>query len=121
MLQGSVIDEHTLNKTFRLLANEQRRYVLYYLHGLDGSAEIDEIATQVAAWQREKSLDDVTDDEREQILIRLRNVDMPKLADAGVVEYDSRTGMARFREPGKLFGLFLLLAARIERPFGNDS
>ncbi|WP_458190374.1 DUF7344 domain-containing protein [Haladaptatus sp. NG-WS-4] len=120
MLQGAVNDDQSLNRIFRLLANEQRRLVLYYLHELDGPAEIGDIATQVVAWKTGKPCEDVTDDERDQTLIRLRNVDLPKLADAGVVEYDSRTNVARFREPGKLFGLFLLLAARIERPFGSE-
>ncbi|WP_227375458.1 DUF7344 domain-containing protein [Haladaptatus halobius] len=120
MLQGSVTDERSLNKIFRLLASEQRRYVLYYLHELDGSADLDDIATQVAAWQREKPSEEVTDDERERTLIRLQNVDLPKLADGGVVEYDSRTGMARFREPGRLLGLFLLFAAKVERPVRNE-
>lgn len=120
MLQGTVTDERSLNKIFRLLADEQRRYVLYYLHELDGSAELDEIAVQITAWRHDKPVSDVADDECERTVARLRNIDVPKLADAGVVEYDSRTEMARFREPGKLFGLFLLLAARIERPLTNE-
>ncbi|WP_266075037.1 DUF7344 domain-containing protein [Haladaptatus caseinilyticus] len=120
MVQGTITDERSLNKIFRLLADEQRRYVLYYLHELEGSAELEDIAVQVSAWQGEKPISDVTDDECQLTATRLRNIDLPRLADVGVVEYDSRTEMARFREPGKLLGLFLLLAARIERPLINE-
>ncbi|SIQ73602.1 hypothetical protein SAMN05421858_0235 [Haladaptatus litoreus] len=121
MLQGTVADERSLNRIFRLLANEQRRYVLYYLHEADTATELEDIALQITAWRGEKSTADVTETELEQTMARLRNVDLPKLADSGVVEYDSRTEMARFREPGRLFGLFLLLAARVERPLSKNS
>ncbi|WP_049971699.1 DUF7344 domain-containing protein [Haladaptatus cibarius] len=121
MSQGTVADEGSLNKIFQLLANEQRRYVLYYLHEVDAATELEDVALQITAWRREKSTEDVTETELEQTVARLRNVDLPKLANAGVVEYDSRTEMARFREPGRLFGLFLLLAARVERPLSKNS
>ncbi|WP_227773838.1 DUF7344 domain-containing protein [Haladaptatus pallidirubidus] len=121
MSQGTVADEGSLNKIFRLMANEQRRYVLYYLHEVDTATELENIALQITAWRREKPTDDVTEMELEQTMARLRNVDLPKLANAGVVEYDSRTEMARFREPSRLFGLFLLLAARVERPLSENS
>ncbi len=117
----TVADERSLNHVFRLLANEQRRYVLYYLHELDDSADLETIALQVTAWQHEKPLSEVSDEELHRAMVRLRNIDLPKLSEAGIVEYDPRTEMARFREPGKLFGLFLLLAARIEQPLGAQS
>lgn len=68
---------------FGLLANDRRRYALHYLSNTVGPVALYDLAEQIAAREN-----DPTYDRYEQILISLSHVHLPKLADAGVVEYD---------------------------------
>lgn len=68
----------------RLLASERRRVTLAVLESVTGQLSLDRLATAVAASQ---SGDDETTDV-EEVRITLHHVHLPKLAAAGVVEYD---------------------------------
>lgn len=110
----------SLNRIFHVLTSERRRYVLYHLREQPGAVELDDLAVAVVARIENESPDAVTDEEIDRMVVRLRNAELPKLADVGIVEYDDRSGMVRFRDPGRLLGAFLLLAARVERPLATD-
>lgn len=72
--------------TFSLLADGQRRRVLAYLSEMQGeTADVGDLAEHVA--------DEV---DRRRALTALYHVHLPKLADAGVVEYDRRSETVRY-------------------------
>jgi hypothetical protein len=80
------------SETFALLASRRRRYVLYYLaNTADGTATLDELADTIEAWEEETA----PEDHRDGILGSLYHIDVPKLADHGVVEYDPRSRTVR--------------------------
>lgn len=84
----------SLDATLELLANHDRRRVLGYLmDDSDGTATVEELVDHVAEKRAERT-DDALD--TDQIETRLHHVHIPKLADAGVVEYDHRSGEVRY-------------------------
>jgi hypothetical protein len=76
-----------LDGVFEALDHPRRRYLLYTL--INGSSEesLAELATTIAAWEREKPEAAVTDDERTDVQLTLYHSHVPKLANLGVLEY----------------------------------
>lgn len=76
---------------FEVLSSPRRRYVLYALSER-GDATVNEVATQVAAWEDGISTDAVTSEQRKRVYVSLYQTHVPALAEAGVVEHDGETG-----------------------------
>lgn len=75
---------------FKILSNDRRRHVLHYLENRpDDTAKLGDIARQIAAWENEIPLADVSSTERKRVYIALHQTHLPKMAESGVVEYDS--------------------------------
>ncbi|WP_276252679.1 DUF7344 domain-containing protein [Halomontanus rarus] len=70
-----------------LLRARQRRYLLTQLCERD-RLTIDQLARRLAALER----DTVSEDARDRVVVALVHNHLPRLADYGVVEYDSRNG-----------------------------
>lgn len=88
----------SLDVVFDVLANQRRRFVLYHLHdSTDGIATIDEIAAYVASLEES---DAEPAEHRLHVVTSLQHMHLPKLEDAGVVEYDQRSETVRYwRQP----------------------
>ncbi len=76
---------------YRLLGESRRRYLLYQLLD-EPCVTIDDLATQIVAWERGQSTDAVDEETHQRVCISLVHVHLPMLADHGVVEYDLRSG-----------------------------
>lgn len=68
---------------FSLLADAQRRYTMHYLAGKVGAVAIGDVAEQIALREG-----DLSRDRFERIVTGLYHVHLPKLRDAGVVDFD---------------------------------
>jgi DNA-binding transcriptional ArsR family regulator len=77
---------------FEMLHSPRRRQVLAYLSDRDGPVDLDDVILQVAAWENDTSVDAVSESERKRIYVSLYQTHMPKLDDAGLVEYDDEEG-----------------------------
>ncbi|MFB6103926.1 MAG: hypothetical protein ABEJ57_02410 [Halobacteriaceae archaeon] len=74
---------------FHVLRNRRRRYALHYLKRREeAAAEIGEIADQVAAWENEISVPEVTSTQRKRVYNALQQTHLPELDDTGFVEYE---------------------------------
>lgn len=71
-----------------LLSHRRRRYALYYLVGCDYAASVDELVEQVAVWETETCAPDVPDEVYERVHTDMYHVHLPKLAEAGAIDYD---------------------------------
>lgn len=78
---------------FDLLSSPRRRFVLYYLNQVDGEVEIGELADEVAAWENDTDVDDLTSQQRKRVYVSLYQTHVPKMEDAGIIEYDSDRGV----------------------------
>lgn len=87
-----------LNVVYTVLANRRRRYVLYHLNDLpSGSATVDELVELVAAWEEMTRAEaEIPVDHRAAIETALLTNHLPAIDDAGLVEYDERSGAVKF-------------------------
>ncbi|WP_435335636.1 DUF7344 domain-containing protein [Haloarchaeobius sp. TZWWS8] len=98
----------TNEELFEVLSNQRRRQALYYLlQRRDGGTTKRELSRQLAAWETQQSPEMVSSEERKRVYIALHQTHLPKLEDAGLVEYDSSTGAIELTDAcDDLDGLF---------------
>lgn len=98
---GRAVTTPSFDTLFDLLAERRRRYALYALLGTeDGLADVETLADEVAMWEARTGDEKLTKSHREAVAEDLRENHLPKLAEADIVEYDSRSDVARYwRQP----------------------
>lgn len=94
MVDGPVGDDkpERVDTLHHILAGEYRRAVLQYLVSTeDGVASIESLIDHIV---EEENLAD----SREDVALRFHHVTLPKLAHAGLIEYDQRSATVRYRD-----------------------
>ncbi|MFC7214719.1 hypothetical protein ACFQO4_11605 [Saliphagus sp. GCM10025334] len=86
------------DELFHLLQNERRRLVLEYLRDTEGSVRMRDVAEQVAAWEHETTVDQLTSAQRQRVYIPLYQSHLSKLDEAGIISYQKNRGVVE-REP----------------------
>jgi hypothetical protein len=103
-------DPTTIDRVCSALASKSRRAVLAYFDAsATQTASLDEVAEYVAA--RQSASDTRTP---EQVQVRLHHVGLPKLDDAGLIDYDARTATVRYREQSTVEEWDALVAEALE-------
>lgn len=77
---------------FHILSNSRRRDALRYLTGYDGPVSMGDLATQVAAWEHNTTVEWLTSQERKPVYIALYQNHLPKLSEHGLIEYNRPRG-----------------------------
>ncbi len=103
---------------FDLLSSPRRRFTLYYLHEEARTIELGELTEQVAAWEYDKPVEELTSQERKRVYVSLYQTHLPKLADAGIIEYDADSGQITLTDHIDEFGPYLGWSRR-ELPWGR--
>jgi hypothetical protein len=105
--------DRSLAVVFEMLRSERRRNVLYVLYQRAGPVQVSALADEVAT--REGA-------EFARVATALRHVHLPKLDDAGVVEFEAETGTVRLSDDSDRFRHYLTSAAADEgRPLRRAS
>ncbi len=78
---------------FEVLRNQRRRYALHVLKRDGREVELGTLAQQVAAWEYETSLEDVTPAQRKRVYTTLQQTHLPKMDEAGILSFDSDAGV----------------------------
>jgi hypothetical protein len=65
------------------------------------------LASQVAAWEYDTDVDDLTEQERKRVYVSLYQTHIPHLHDAGVVEYDKDSGEVALKPDAKAVDNYL--------------
>ncbi|MFC4544559.1 hypothetical protein ACFO5R_21740 [Halosolutus amylolyticus] len=86
------------DEIFHLLQNERRRMVLRYLRGTDGPVRMRDVAEQVAAWEHDTTVEELTSTQRQRVYIPLYQSHLTKLDEAGVIDYQQNRGIVE-RKP----------------------
>lgn len=91
----SPADEPAFSKDeiFHLLQNERRRMVLRYLRGTEGPVRMRDIAEQVAAWEHDTTVQELTSTQRQRVYIPLYQSHLSKLDKAGIIDYQQNRGI----------------------------
>lgn len=80
-------------QVFDILSNRRRRHTLHYLRQHDRPVELRELSTQLTAWENGTTLEEVTHDERKRLYTALRQIHLPKMDNAGVLDFDAARGV----------------------------
>lgn len=86
---ASSIDELDAEERHYLLSSPARRAVLLVLAGRTSSMHLTDLASEVSRIQRDGSVDCDVDADTGDLEIVLHHNHLPRLADAGLIEYDA--------------------------------
>jgi hypothetical protein len=82
----------TTDDIFGTLSNQRRRCAIHYLKGADGPVSVRELSEQIAAWENDLPLEEVTPKERKRVYTALHQTHLPMMDRLGVVDYDPDRG-----------------------------
>lgn len=88
------------DRLFDILSERRRRSVLLHLQK-NGEMTTDSLAAMVAADEEDATADTVAEDAVDSVRIELFHRHLPKLDDAGFVEYDAEAGVVSLSEVGE--------------------
>ncbi|QCC52640.1 DUF7344 domain-containing protein [Halapricum salinum] len=91
-------EELTVDVIFEALKNERRRRVIKYLEAQDGRTELSDVAERIAAEENDKSIQEITYDERKRVYVALYQCHLPKLDDMGIISFNKSRGVMELRE-----------------------
>jgi len=87
--------ELPLDVVFDMLKNERRRKVLEYIRTEEGPFTLSELAEHIAALENDKDVAALNSTERKRVYVGLYQCHFPRMADAGVIEFDRNRGTLR--------------------------
>lgn len=102
---------------FEILSNTRRRMLLYYLRQHDGSATVRELAEQIAALENDVAVEDLGRQQRKRVYVSLYQTHVPKLEEAGIIEYDDAEGEVRLTNRAGEFDSYLSSTEEAEYPW----
>lgn len=100
---------------FEILSNTRRRMVLYYLRWYGGSVSVRELVGEIAALQNGVAVEDLTQQQRKRVYVSLYQTHLPKLEEAGLIEYDDEEGEVRLTDHAGDIDTYLTPATKSER------
>lgn len=95
------------SQVFDAAKNLRRRYALYHLKREGGSVELGELAEQVAAWENDTTVEQITAEQRKSVYSALYQTHLPRLEEAGVLTYDRQSNVVSFTDSASNLNLYL--------------
>lgn len=80
---------------FEVLSNRRRRYAVHALKREGGAAELGDVAEQVAAWEYDVDVEQVSYDERKRVYTALQQSHLPLMDEVGIVDFDKNRGVVQ--------------------------
>ncbi len=89
---------------FEILASPRRRYILHCLRTHDSPLALADVADEVAVYENESNITDISAEEIKRVYISLYHTHIPKLAERGLVTYSQERDLVTLSETGKQLG-----------------
>jgi hypothetical protein len=83
---------------FELLSADRRQEVLRYLDANGGTADLGELAEHIASLECECTVNELSSQQRKRVYVGLYQCHLPKMAEAGVINYDQDRGDVELNE-----------------------
>jgi DNA-binding transcriptional ArsR family regulator len=85
------------DKILSAVANDHRRAILRSLiDASDGTLGYDTLVDHIADRVEAENTDGVSDEHRQRVRIALHHTHLPKLAEAGIIDYEAEAGQIQF-------------------------
>lgn len=101
-----IMKDLSKDELFRILSSARRRYIIYYLHRSGEEMDLKRLATLIAAKENGTSETEVTDEDRQRVYISLYQTHLPKLEEAGIINYDEDARLVTLTTEAKQNGFF---------------
>ncbi|GAB3036103.1 DUF7344 domain-containing protein [Natronobiforma cellulositropha] len=105
--EESDADRLSKDVIFELLKNRRRREVLSYLLETDDTVTLGELAEQIAAWENDTEINALSSDQRKRVYVALYQTHLPKMDDAGIIDYDQDRGLITLADNADLLMMYL--------------
>jgi DNA-binding transcriptional ArsR family regulator len=102
------------DEIFTALSNGRRRRVIKYLKQNAPEARVRDIAEQLAAWENDLEVSEVTYKQRKRVYTALHQSHLPKLAASGFIEYESDRGLVSLTDESRQLELYLEVVSENE-------
>lgn len=112
-------DELSRETIFDVLSCRRRRHTLHYLTQQDGRVGLRELSEQLAAWEHGVPPADIGWEQRKGVYTTLRQVHLPRLCEAGIVEFDREQGAVTLSGEAENVRLYLDFVPEDEIPWNN--
>ncbi|WP_276256501.1 DUF7344 domain-containing protein [Halomontanus rarus] len=97
-----------LDDVFKILSNQRRRYVIAHLDNSDDNRfRVRDLTDQVAAWENDVSIQEVTYKERKRVYTSLYQSHLPKMDNLGIIRYDQSRGIVERLQTIDQLGTYL--------------
>lgn len=109
----------TLSKdlVFTMLSNGRRRHVIHCLKQRDERVTIRELSRQVAAWENGIEPEALDYKQRKRVYTSLHQTHLPKLDDAGIVDYDRDRGTVALDDAARELEVYMEVVPENELPW----
>ncbi|WP_336021589.1 DUF7344 domain-containing protein [Halobellus salinisoli] len=104
------------DEIFDLMSNHRRRYAMHFCKQHEDPVALSDLAEQVAAWEQDKSIAELTSAERKTVYTSLQQTHLPRLDRAGVVDYEG--GEVELTEQIKALDIYLDIVPENSIPWG---
>ena len=105
----------TLNVLLEVIVDCRRRYALYYLIE-NPITDVETLLDYVVAQEADEWTEPNVREELLHLKITFHHTHLPKLEDAGLIEYDKRTNTVQYRTLSPVLDAFLYITQQIDRP-----
>lgn len=99
---------------FSTLSNRRRRNVIKYLKQNEPKARVRDVAEQLAAWENDCEISEVTYKQRKRVYTALHQTHLPKLAKGEFIEYESDRGLVSLTERSRQLDVYLEVVSENE-------
>ena len=89
---GQTDEQLSKTQIFEILSADRRQEVLQYLHRNEGGADIGELAEHIASKECDCAVSQLNSQQRKRTYVGLYQCHLPKMAKAGVIDYDDDRG-----------------------------
>ena len=112
-------EDFSRDATLDVLSNRRRRYTIHYLKQQEyNRASISDLADQVASWENDKQIDELTPPERKRVRNALQQFHLSKMADEGFVKCDADRGVVELTDAASDANFYIDSLTGGEIPWG---
>lgn len=104
---------------FDVLSCRRRRDVVHCLRRSDDPLTLRELSERIAAWENDVPVEAVTYKERMRVYTALKQSHLPKMDDAGVIEYDDARGASQLTEATATVEYYLDVVPKNDIPWSQ--